>query len=133
MFSLISCSFFALLILAFGTFAPALEAVNGGSQKEAGHDGRYGHGDAREDDDEEVGEGQGDLTLPETVLGELTERHTAAIGGQRALHTLYTCKRTEVNHTYFLFRICAAVLGFSCKSMNTTMQKKKITFLVKVS
>lgn len=53
----ISCSFFALLILAFGTFAPALEAVHGGSQEEAGHDGRHRHGDAGEDDDEEVGEG----------------------------------------------------------------------------
>lgn len=96
----ISCSFFALLILTFGTFAPALEAVHGGSQEEAGHDGRHGHGDAREDDDEEVSEGQGDLTLPETVLGELTERHTAAVGGQRALHTLCTCKRTELNYTF---------------------------------
>lgn len=69
--------------------------MHGGSQEEAGHDGRHGHRDAREDNDEEVGEGQGDLTLPETVLGELTERHTAAIGGQRALHTIYTCERKK--------------------------------------
>lgn len=69
--------------------------MHGGSQEEAGHDGCHGHGDAREYDDEEVGEGQGDLTFPETVLGELTERHTAAIGGQRALNTVNTCKRTE--------------------------------------
>lgn len=83
-------SFFAFLIFAFSTFAPALEAVHGGSQEEAGHDGSHGHRDARKDDYEEVCEGQGDLTFPETVLGELTERHTAAIGGQRALHTIYT-------------------------------------------
>lgn len=87
---LISWSFFAFLIFAFSTFAPALEAVHGRSQEEAGHDGSHGHRDARKDDDEEVCEGQGDLTFPETVLGELTERHTAAIGGQRALHTIYT-------------------------------------------
>lgn len=65
----------------------------GGSQEEASHDGGHRDGDAREDDDEEIGESQGDLTLPKTVLGEMAERHSAAIVGQGAFHSLYTCEK----------------------------------------
>lgn len=85
-----SSSLFILLLVPFASFAPALETVYGGSQEEAGHDGGHRDGYAWKDDDEEIGDGQGDLTLPKTVLGELAERHAAAIVGQGALHTLYT-------------------------------------------
>lgn len=70
---------FTLFILSFGAFAPALEAMDGGGQEEAGHDGRQRHRDAGENDNEKVSEGQGDLALSETVLGELTERHATAV------------------------------------------------------
>lgn len=86
-------SFFTLLLVPFSALAPALKTVDGGCQEEAGHDGGHRDGDAREDDDEEIGEGEGDLALPKTVLGELAERHTASISGQRALHSFYTCIR----------------------------------------
>lgn len=86
-----SFSLFILLLVPFASFAPALETVYGGSQEKAGHYGGHWDGDAREDDDEEIGEGQGDLTLTKTVLGELVKRHAAAIVGQGALHTLDTC------------------------------------------
>lgn len=64
-------SFFTLLLVSFSALAPALETVDGGCQEEAGHDGGHRDGDAREDDDEEIGESEGDLALPKTVLGEL--------------------------------------------------------------
>lgn len=72
-------SLLALLLLGLIAFAPALEAVDGGGQEEAGHDGHHRHGDAREDDDKEVGEGERHLALTKTVLGELVEGHAAAV------------------------------------------------------
>lgn len=75
-------SLFALLFLCLIAFAPALEAVDGGGQEEAGDDGHHGHGDAREDDDEEVGEREGPLALTEAVLGELVEGDALPVHGQ---------------------------------------------------
>lgn len=93
-------SFFTLLLVSFSALAPALKTVDGGCQEEAGHNGGHRDGDAREDDNEEIGEGEGDLALPKTVLGELAKRHTASIGGQRALHTFYTCIKSTKTYSF---------------------------------
>lgn len=47
-------SLLALLLIPFGAFTPALEAMNSWSQEEARHDGHHRHWDARENDDEQV-------------------------------------------------------------------------------
>ncbi len=41
-----------------------------GGEEEAGHDGRHWDGDAREDDDEVVSEGEDTTALPETFFRE---------------------------------------------------------------
>ena len=84
----------ALLLVPLAALAPALEAVHGGGQEEAGHDGHHRHGDPREDDDEEVGEREGGLALPEAVVGELRQGDAPAVHGQGALHALHTCRVT---------------------------------------
>ena len=84
----------ALLLVPLAALAPALEAVHGGGQEEAGHDGHHRHGDPREDDDEEVGEREGGLALPEAVVGELRQGDASAVHGQGALHALHTCRVT---------------------------------------
>lgn len=63
-----SVLFFALLLVPLGAFTPALEAMDGGGQEEARHDGHHRHRDAGEDDDEQVRESQGGLALAEAVL-----------------------------------------------------------------
>jgi len=68
--------------------------VDGRRQEEARHDGHHGHGDAREDDDEQVRERQRGLALAEAVLGELAQGDAPAVHGQRALHALHTCGAT---------------------------------------
>lgn len=88
-------SFLALLLFGLIAFAPALEAVDGGGQEEAGHDGHHRHGDAREDDDKEVGEGERHLALAKTVLGELVEGHTAAVCRQRTIQAFHPCKNRD--------------------------------------
>lgn len=57
-------------LISFAAFAEALEAVDRGGEEEAGHDGHHWDGDAREDDDEVVGEGEGTTALPKTFFGE---------------------------------------------------------------
>lgn len=84
-------SLLALLLVPLGAFAPALEAVNRGGQEEAGHDGHHGHGDPREDDDEQVRQRQGGLALAEAVLGQLAQGHASPVHGKRALHVLHAC------------------------------------------
>lgn len=80
-----------VLLVTLGAFTPTLEAVDGGGQEEAGHDGYHGHRDAREDNDEQVCQSQAGLALPEAVFGQLGKRDTPAVHGQRALHSLHSC------------------------------------------
>lgn len=47
-----SVSLLTLLLISLSGFACALETVDNGGQEEAGHDGHYGHRDARKYDDE---------------------------------------------------------------------------------
>lgn len=63
-----SSSVVPFLFLILAAFAETLEAVNSGGQEEAGHDGRHRHGDAGEDDDEVVCQGEVAVALPKTFL-----------------------------------------------------------------
>lgn len=69
-----------------------------GGQEEARHDGRHRHRDAREDDDEVIGEGEVAAALSKTFLREQSERNPAAVQGERALLLLQAWK-TEQEET----------------------------------
>lgn len=84
-------SLLTVLLVTLGAFTPTLEAVDGGGQEEARHDGDHGHRDAREDNDEQVRQCQAGLALAEAVLGQLGERDAPAVHGQGALHALHSC------------------------------------------
>lgn len=88
-----SSSVVALLFLVLAAFAETLEAVDGGGQEEAGHDGRHRHRDAGEDDDEVVSEGEVAAALPETVLRQQRERNSPAVQRQRAVQLLQAWNR----------------------------------------
>lgn len=66
----LSSSVIPFLFLILAAFAETLEAVDRGGQEEARHDGRHRHGDAGEDDDEVIREGQVAAALSETFLRE---------------------------------------------------------------
>ena len=63
-------SVIALLLISFAAFAEALEAVDCGSEEEAGHDSCHWDRDTGKDDDEEVSEGEGTTALPKTLFRE---------------------------------------------------------------
>lgn len=66
----LSSSVIPFLFVILAAFAETLEAVDRGGQEEARHDGRHRHGDAREDDDEVIREGQVAAALSKTFLRE---------------------------------------------------------------
>lgn len=66
----LTSSVIPFLFLILAAFAETLEAVDRGGQEEARHDGRHRHGDAGEDDDEVIREGQVAAALSETFLRE---------------------------------------------------------------
>lgn len=80
-----SSSVVPFLFLVLAAFAETLEAVNRGGEEEAGQDGRHRHGDAREDDDEVVCQGEAAVALPKTVLRQGRERNPTAVQRQGAV------------------------------------------------
>lgn len=62
--------------------------MNRGRQEEARHDGRHRHGDAREDDDEVIRQGEVTAALSKTVLREETERNPTSVQRERAVQLL---------------------------------------------
>lgn len=85
-----SPSVVALLLVCLTGFAQALEAVDHRGQKETGYDGYHRDGDAREDDYEDIREGEVAPALPETGLREQAQGHKTPIHGEGTLQPLHT-------------------------------------------
>lgn len=58
------------LLVSFAAPAEALEAMDRGCEEEASHDGCHRDRDAREDDNEVVGEAEGTVALAEALFRE---------------------------------------------------------------